>query len=261
MKLNKIAFSSHEVVQGSLVLLLGCLANCSQDDVNKLADNDVAQAQNRLKSGPACNKGSHTAAAEVRRTSFGVPHIKASDERGIGYGIGYAYAEDNLCLWADAIVTVNGERSKYFGPDGSYDPNGSGTAQTNLSSDFFFKYLNEPALIQSIWQRQTHEVKELIRGYTAGYNRYLGEVGKAGLPDACKNQPWVRQLTAQDLIRLAHYLAVNVVAPTSSMRFTRPNHLPSPQRRRLEQCLQRTPVLHCQTITSGRRDRTWAATA
>ena len=30
------------------------------------------------------------ASAEIRRTSFGVPHILASDERGLGYGIGYA---------------------------------------------------------------------------------------------------------------------------------------------------------------------------
>lgn len=34
--------------------------------------------------------------ADIRRTTFGVPHIRASDERGLGYGIGYAYAQDNL---------------------------------------------------------------------------------------------------------------------------------------------------------------------
>ncbi|WP_206297376.1 penicillin acylase family protein, partial [Pseudomonas viridiflava] len=51
--------------------------------------------------------------AQVRRTTFGVPHIVAADERGLGYGIGYAYAQDNLCLLANEIVTVNGERSRY----------------------------------------------------------------------------------------------------------------------------------------------------
>ncbi|MDQ3204270.1 MAG: penicillin acylase family protein, partial [Pseudomonadota bacterium] len=35
--------------------------------------------------------------ADIRRTSFGVPHIRAANERGLGYGIGYAYAQDNLC--------------------------------------------------------------------------------------------------------------------------------------------------------------------
>ena len=37
------------------------------------------------------------ASADIRRTSFGVPHIRADNERGLGYGIGYAYAQDNLC--------------------------------------------------------------------------------------------------------------------------------------------------------------------
>ena len=50
--------------------------------------------------------------ADIRRTTFGVPHIQAADERGLGYGIGYAYAQDNLCLLANEVVTVNGERSK-----------------------------------------------------------------------------------------------------------------------------------------------------
>ena len=55
------------------------------------------------------------ATADIRRTSFGVPHIRADNERGLGYGIGYAYAQDNLCLLANEVVTVNGERARYFG--------------------------------------------------------------------------------------------------------------------------------------------------
>ena len=55
------------------------------------------------------------AAADIRRTSFGVPHIRASDERGLGFGIGYAYAQDNLCLLANEVVTVSGERARFFG--------------------------------------------------------------------------------------------------------------------------------------------------
>ena len=56
-------------------------------------------------------------AAEIRRTEFGIPHIKADDEGGLGFGVGYAYAQDNFCLLADQITTVNGQRSKHFGPD------------------------------------------------------------------------------------------------------------------------------------------------
>ena len=40
------------------------------------------------------------ASADIRRTSYGVPHIRASDERGLGVGMGYAYAQDNLVLFS-----------------------------------------------------------------------------------------------------------------------------------------------------------------
>ena len=39
--------------------------------------------------------------AEIRRTTMGVPHIKANDWGGLGYGYGYAQAQDNLCTMAD----------------------------------------------------------------------------------------------------------------------------------------------------------------
>lgn len=72
------------------------------------------------------------ATAEIRRTSFGIPHIRASNELGLGYGIGYAYAQDNLCLLANEVVTVNGERAKYFGAQQS-----TLEERNNLTSDVF----------------------------------------------------------------------------------------------------------------------------
>ncbi|HEC53827.1 MAG TPA: hypothetical protein ENI30_00380 [Gammaproteobacteria bacterium] len=32
----------------------------------------------------------------MRRTSFGVPHIRANDERGLGFGIGYGFANTSV---------------------------------------------------------------------------------------------------------------------------------------------------------------------
>jgi len=146
--------------------------------------------------------------AEVRRTSFGVPHVKADNEKGLGYGIGYAFAQDNFCVLADMVVTVNGERSKYFGPAATYDSSGGGDMQNNLSSDFYHKYLNDPDAVQATWDRQPAEIKDLSEGYVAGINRYLKDTGVAGLADACKNQPWVRPLTALDLMRMQRRFAV-----------------------------------------------------
>jgi acyl-homoserine-lactone acylase len=40
-----------------------------------------------------------------------------------------------------------------------------------------------------------------LRGYVAGYNRYLTDVGPNGLPEACRGKPWVRPMTMADLSR------------------------------------------------------------
>ena len=53
--------------------------------------------------------------AEIRRTAYGVPHIKANDYAGLGYGLGYAAAEDNVCEIAERFLTVSGERAKFLG--------------------------------------------------------------------------------------------------------------------------------------------------
>lgn len=138
--------------------------------------------------------------AEIRTTRYGVPHIKADTFAGAGYGAGYAYARDNICLMADQVVTVSGERSKYFGPDAqttiSFKP------VKNLNSDFFFKSYLDDAALKAGHDQAPAEVRELLRGYAAGYNRYLRDTGLNNLPQACRGQAWVRPLTETDLHRL-----------------------------------------------------------
>ncbi|MGR6739986.1 bifunctional acylase PvdQ [Pseudomonas chlororaphis] len=142
------------------------------------------------------------ASADIRRTGFGVPHIRAADERGLGYGIGYAYAQDNLCLLANEVLTVNGERSKYFGPQQQ-----TVEQRENLTSDLFFNWLNTPQAVFGFWQAQTPQVRQLIEGYVAGYNRSLAERRAQGLPEQCQGD-WVRPLTALDLVKLTRRLLV-----------------------------------------------------
>lgn len=139
------------------------------------------------------------ASADIRRTTFGVPHIRANDERGLGYGIGYAYAQDNLCLLANEVVTVSGERAKYFGPEQA-----TLEERNNLVSDVFFTWLNTPQAVSAFWNAQTPQIQQRIEGYVAGYNRYLKE---QGAPAQCK-AAWVRPLVAQDVIKLTRRLLV-----------------------------------------------------
>ena len=51
---------------------------------------------------------------EVVRTTYGIPHITAADYGSLGYGEGYAAAEDHLCNIGDAIITAYGKQALYF---------------------------------------------------------------------------------------------------------------------------------------------------
>lgn len=144
---------------------------------------------------------------QIRRTAYGVPHILASDPQGLGMGVGYAFAEDNMCLLADAVVTITGERSKFFGATATYDSYAD-PAQVNLPSDFFYKVLNESSLVQASWDRQPEEVKQLLLGYAEGYNRFLAEAPSRSMQPLCLTEPWVRPLTELDLVRLMRRFAV-----------------------------------------------------
>jgi len=143
------------------------------------------------------------ASAEIRRTSFGVPHILARDELGLGYGIGYAYAQDNLCLLANEVVTVNGERSRYFGPDQV-----TVEQRKNLASDLFFSWLNTPAAVAGFWQAQPAQIRALLEGYAKGYNRALAERTARGPGAECLDAQWLRPITPQDLVKLTRRLLV-----------------------------------------------------
>lgn len=139
------------------------------------------------------------ASADIRRTSYGVPHILAVDERGLGVGMGYAYAQDNLCLLANEVATVNGQRARFFGPDQA-----TLEERNNLASDVFFNWLNTPEAVAAFWKAQTPAMQQRIEGYVAGYNRYLKE---QGAPAQCQ-AAWVRPLVKEDLVKLTRRLLV-----------------------------------------------------
>ncbi|MDZ5605406.1 acylase [Pseudomonas sp. RP23018S] len=150
---------------------------------------------------PHAQAASDHASAQIRRTSFGVPHILAKDERGLGYGIGYAYGQDNLCLLADEVLTVNGERSRHFGSEGT-----TVEQRNNLDSDLFFTWLNTPTAVNAFLQAQPATVRALLEGYASGYNRALAERSAQGLPVECGSGEGLRPITSLDLVKLTRRL-------------------------------------------------------
>lgn len=163
--------------------------------------------------------GNQAARAEIRRTGFGVPHIVAANERGLGYGIGYAYAQDNLCLLANEVVTVNGQRSRYFGPDKA-----TLEQRNNMASDLLFQWLNTPQALADFWKAQPLEIRQLMQGYVAGYNRSLAEQTTQGLPQPCAAE-WVRPISTDDLVRLTRRLLVEGAWGSSPKRWPVPRRL------------------------------------
>ncbi|MET7898909.1 penicillin acylase family protein [Streptomyces mirabilis] len=147
--------------------------------------------------GETVAEGGHT--ARISRTEYGIPHILARDFDGLGYGYGYAFAQDNVCELADQVVTLRGERSQFLGPDGE---SGEGS---NLASDTYYTGQRRAGTVQRLLDRKaplgpTAELRRMVEGYAAGYNRYLRDTGVGKLPDPrCKGKPWVRPITPLDL--------------------------------------------------------------
>jgi len=128
--------------------------------------------------------------ATIRRTSYGIPHIAADDFGSLGFGEGYAFAEDHACSLADQVVRVRGERARYFG---------RGEKDAHLASDVLVRVLRVRERGAADLEVQPPEIREWASGYAAGYNRYLAETGIDALPGWCRGQEWVKPMTAADL--------------------------------------------------------------
>lgn len=139
-------------------------------------------------------------AATITRTTFGIPHIEARDWRGVGYGVAYAYAEDNLCMLAEEFATVAGDRSRFWGPDAKAV---LGFEEVdNLSSDVFFRSVIDLPALREGAKTLSPRVQDLMAGYVAGYNRFLKDAGPQGIPAECRGKGWVRAITTDDMLRL-----------------------------------------------------------
>ena len=138
--------------------------------------------------------------AQVVRTKYGVPHVTAKDFGGLGYGQAYAFAQDNLCLLADKIVTVNGERTRHFGPDATNVV--AFTDIKNLESDLFFRANIDIETLRANFAKGSADYRELVEGYVAGFNRYLADTPREKRQADCRDAAWVRDITIDDMLRL-----------------------------------------------------------
>ena len=71
---------------------------------------------------------------EVRRTTFGVPHIKADNLIAAGYAEAYVQSEDYGARVALSLLKARGEMARWFGRD-------------SINSDFSTHYAYERAIV------------------------------------------------------------------------------------------------------------------
>lgn len=150
--------------------------------------------------------------AEIRTTSHGVAHVEAQDTASLGFGQGYASAKMDICEMAGRWVTVNAQRALYFGPDEIVPTYGDPGSTTNIQSDFYWQWIIDTDVIgrelaAAPPRGPTPEVREMIRGYVAGYNLYLLHTGINKIPDSrCKGASWIRPITEKDVyLRSLHW--------------------------------------------------------
>ncbi len=149
--------------------------------------------------------GTDARTATIARSANGVAHISAPDPETLAYAMAYAYAQDNVCMTADQLVTVRGERSRYFG--GSTQGLLARRMFPNEQIDFFIAAHMDDAALERAWGAASAESQALARGAVAGYNRYLADqAGK--LPAACNGQAWVKPMTLAEFRRQAELTAV-----------------------------------------------------
>ncbi|EZH80000.1 penicillin acylase family protein [Aeromonas hydrophila] len=129
-------------------------------------------------------------------TEQGVPHIKANDYASLGFGAGYAHAEENLCTLSEQIMKLRGEKSRWLG---------AGEQQRNLLSDVGYRSLDLPAQAAALYGRLAPDARHLIEGYVAGFNHSLSSrAGPADYPSPCRGAEWVEPITPPQL--LAYHL-------------------------------------------------------
>lgn len=98
---------------------------------------------------------------EIRRDTFGVPHILASDEEDAGFGFGYAMAEDHAVEIGRRYLQARGEAARHFGP---------GEADT----DFAMRRLDNRTAARVAYAEHTgRRFRAWLRGFAAGVNHYV----------------------------------------------------------------------------------------
>ncbi len=171
----------HNTLKVGLAIVAGISITACSDSNNNNRD-----------STPEANEP--TFSAEIRRTEYGIPHIKADNWGSLGYGYGYAYSQDNFCVTMREVAQASGRWAEFTGD--------------SVDRDQLWLFINgtKEEFRGNFYDKLPQRDQDLITGYAAGMNRYLEETGLENLPEGengCRGEPWVYSF---DEIELMMYL-------------------------------------------------------
>jgi acyl-homoserine-lactone acylase len=128
--------------------------------------------------------------ADIRWTSYGIPHVKADDWGSLGYGFAYATAKDGVCVFARHAVMANGTLAADMGP-----------SPENIASDGLHRALISEDSVRRYEDGLTDNTRAFNQGFIAGYNRYLRDNADT-LPAGCAGEKWLRPLNQETMARM-----------------------------------------------------------
>ena len=150
--------------------------------------------------------------AQIRRTTYGIPHVQANDWGGLGYGYGYAYAKDNYCVAMRGIVFATSRSAEFFGEQ-----------EGDVTADFVLRLVfgTKDEFAGQHLPAADDPARRLVAGFAAGMNRYLRETSVAQLPagaDGCRDEAWVYAVDEVDLWMLLARLALQGSSDQETVR-------------------------------------------
>ncbi|NOK18956.1 acylase [Corallococcus carmarthensis] len=153
--------------------------------------------------------------AKIKRTSYGIPHITADNYGSLGFGQGYAFAQDHVCTLADQVLKVRSERARYLG---------QGAGNKHVGSDLAYLAMDVMGRAQAAFPTLSQEVQDMLTGYAAGYNKYIADTAPEALPAECAKAAWVKPITPVDL--LAYNTDLTLIAGINALALTIPSATP-----------------------------------
>lgn len=104
---------------------------------------------------------------EIKRDSYGVPHVFADNTYGLFYGYGYAVAQDRLFQMDMSRRSFTGRTAEVLG---------AGENNEYLNYDISVRKNFTPASIQKQISALSEDELAIFEGYAAGFNAYLDKI-------------------------------------------------------------------------------------